>query len=296
MKKILLLLVIFLGACAQKRPTAPPEPLYLFFVPQTTAQWRKEMQKGFESAAKQFNLRWQVIEYSSEANLYSAVAERPAVHEAPITIVFTSKQPIRKVALQLKSSKDTLMTLGADDAEAGRIAHSGEDSNNLTSTLSIRIKQMPKLPKNVLMIMGDVPVKKQIIAAELFSISEKWKRFKSKTVDLREVNPEDLKAADLVIPFGEDAVRYCVSRNVPAMLPVDGSEFTLFLLKNKTVQEVIAPDYFQVGYRAGRLAREYYIQRVLANPIVLMPYKEIVNETVDWYVKKRYDLPPAITE
>ncbi|MBA3727066.1 MAG: hypothetical protein H0W86_11630 [Armatimonadetes bacterium] len=80
------------------------------------------------------------------------------------------------------------------------------------------------------------------------------------------------------------------------MMPVDGSEAALDLVRSDTVPMAFIPNYYQMGLRAARIAREDFVYGAIPNAIISMKYKEVVKETVKWHLEDRYRSAPSVAK
>ncbi len=273
----------------------PEQPIYFFLTPATNLQWKQEINQGFMAGAEQFNMKVMLADYQGDSPdaIRDAVKNLPDAKKAPLCITFMSKQTAKVVSTDFASQHKQLIAVGIDDPNASRLAHSGDDPANLAYKWNIRAKQSMIPPKRVLLVIGSVPLSKDRIIAAFFARSANWTTFELRARELPQLTLEDKHWADSTIAIGEDAVSAC--RDVARLVPVDGSETTLNLLRSRRVAYALVPNYFQIGYRACRLAREQFLQGTIANRAVEMPFKEVVPETVDWYVQRRADLPTVGT-
>ena len=239
-------------------------------------------------------MKFAISEYENESaeGVVSAVAELPGNRSAPVAIVFRDQRIISDTVNKLLDKQVLVVTIGEDDVNSGRIAHSGENSENFGYIWGIRAMQLEPQPRNVLLLIGDAPAHIERLKGALFARSESWARYKLRTRRTAEASDDDFAWADLVAAFGEDAARVAATKG-KRLFVADSSEFSLSLLDNGTALHAIVPDYFQLGYRSFRLAREYFIQGTLANAVVSMPYKEVEKATIGWYKEKRYSIPPV---
>ena len=294
MRQALFCALIVLGGC-NAGMKVPDPPVCEMIIPKSDLQWQREMRNGFIAGAEEFGLEVIIKEYveSSAEAILRVSEEMPDSKDTPICIVFKSPEPIAKVIDALLDKGIYTLTVGEDDSAAPRVGHSGNSTRRLAYLWKIRAYQFDPKPKRVLLLVGDVPVKRDRLTGLIYERSDDWKAFKLRERSVYEVVAEDFEWADLVTPVGEDAARLCVENGVERMLPLDGSDFTLSLIQEGRVPIAIAPNYFQLGFRAARLAREWHIKGGLSRPIVLMRCVEVDADTIEDFKKKRYKLPPV---
>ena len=282
--RVLLVFCLLLIGCSRR---LPEQPTYVLLLPATNLQWKKEIAEGFSSGAEQFNMKIELADYQNDSP--QAVKTLPGSKGAPICTVFISKQTAKEAAAQFAEQNKPLIAIGVDDPNANRLAHVGDEPDNIAYKWNIRAQQSMMPPKKVLLVIGTVPLSKDRIVASFFARSDNWTRFELRTRALHQLSPADKHWAESTVAIGEDAVAAC--SDVVRLVPVDGSEITLTLLRSRRVAYALVPNYFQIGYRAARIAREQFLQGTIANRAVEIPYKEVVPETVDWYLRRRTDLP-----
>lgn len=291
MRVLILFCLLFVG-CSRR---LSEQPTYVLLLPATNLQWKKEIAEGFSAGAQQFNMKIALADYQNDSPQAAndAIKNLPDAKGAPLCIVFMSKQTAKDVAAGLAAQHKPLITVGVDDPNANRLAHCGDDPDNIAYKWNIRAQQSMMPPKKVLLVIGTVPLSGDRIVASFFARSDNWTRFELRTRELHQLSPADKHWSESTVAIGEDAVIAC--RDVLRLVPVDGSETTLTLLRARRVAYALVPNYFQIGYRAARLAREQFLQGTIANRAVEIPYKEVVPETVDWYLQRRTDLPTVGT-
>jgi hypothetical protein len=291
--RFLMVTIIAITACRPEQEI--PNPTYAFVLPKSNYYWANEIKKGFEAVSKQFHLKYEIKEYNPDS-ADSAIEQTLDVKNQLSTaacIVFTNKNIIQNVSKKLSEHNKQMITVGEDDILVKRVGHIGMATTQMAYHWAIRLSQQSPAPQKVLLLIGDVPINKERIIGAIYTRSDKWKKFKLRTRTTQNVTTDDFKWAQLVTPIGQDAVEICVTEKVVDMIPIDGSDYTLGLLRAGACNIIFAPNYFQLGYRAGRIAREYYMQGFLDNPVIELKYDEVDKEYLPYFLKKRYEIPPV---
>ena len=292
-----LILLLSVSGCGKYvEPPKPKTAVFAFLLPKSSLPWREEMQRGFEDGAKQFQLDYVIRDYTNtNANgIIEAAESLPDLHDGNVCIAFTSTAPIKETVRTLRDKGINAITVGEDEVLSGRIAHCGESSTDLAYRISIRLSQMRPPAKRVLAIIGDEPVHRNGIKGSLFARSENWKRFELRArAASQALSAEDLTWADTIVAVGSKAVEIAV-RSTARVIPVDGSEATIRGIRTGRYSFALVPDYYQIGYRCVRISREHFVQGSILNPVLSIPYKEIDKPSLEWFLKKRYELPPVV--
>lgn len=293
MRILIGILIIAITACRPEQEI--PNPTYALIIPKSNYYWANDIKNGFEALAKQFHLKHEIREYdqNSAENAVEQTLDVKNQLSTAACIVFTNKDIIQNVHKKLLENNRQIITVGEDDTLVKRIGHIGMATTQMAYHWSIRLSQQSPVPKKVLLLIGDVPLNKERIIGAIYARSDNWKKFKLRTRTTQDVTTEDFQWAQLVTPVGQDAVELCVDYKVSEMIPIDGSDYTLGLLRAGACDIIFAPNYFQMGYRAGRISREYYMQGFLDNPAIELKYDEVDREYLPYFLKKRFDIPPV---
>ncbi|MGI8923774.1 MAG: hypothetical protein ACR2HJ_06995 [Fimbriimonadales bacterium] len=296
MKLLPLISFVAFAGCGSKS-IVPDEPTYGLVIPKANSEWRREIIAGFQDAADQVGMKISISEYSdnSPKEILAAASNLPPSEGAPICIVFTRKESIKDVAFKLARKGVDVITIGEDDPDTPRIGHCGEASQDLAYLWDIRVRQLRPRPRNALMIFGDVPVNQRRISGSLYEKSRGWRRYRLRMRSVADASQDDIKWADLVTPVGEDALAFMAGTSKP-MIPVDGSAAAIDLVRGDRVPMVFIPNYYQMGLRAARIAREDFVYGTIPNAIISMKYKEVVKETVKWHLEDRYRSAPSVAK
>jgi hypothetical protein len=236
-------------------------------------------------------MHFNVAEYDREdVNSIVKATNSLPISRAPVAIFLTDPEVTKATLYSVAKKRRNVITIGADAAISPRVGHSGDDSRDLAYMWDIRVGQMRHRVRRALIIFGNAPVNQTAITAELYKQSDKWRKYKLRTRRLSDLTEDDLDWADLITPIGEEAVSRCLDVD-KRLLPVDGSETSLGLLRSGRVDLIFAPGYFEVGLRAARIAREFAVYGSIPNRDIATPYKEVVKDTIDWYLKYRHSTP-----
>jgi hypothetical protein len=297
MKRPFLIAFLCVAGCRHSA-TIPQTPTYNLLIPQGREQWKHEIRSGFLACAAQFNMTASITECdgSDALAISSATAKITDSKGAPVCVVFTQDQAVVPVVERLRTKRMLSITIGEDDANSMREGHCGDAPSTMAYLWSVRFAQMNPRPKRVLLLIGDVPLNKAGITSALYKRSANWTVFALRTKNLGEASAEDYEWADLVTPVGEDAVAAALTNTRDkAIFPVDSSQVTLSAVQSGRITNAFAPNYFQMGYRAARIARERFIQGDIVNNSIAIPYREIDKSLLPGYMRSRYDVPAAVS-
>lgn len=289
--------VALVCACGERITTiVPPPPTYSLLLPKSASYWREELQKGFEDGAKQFQLDYVIRDFTEPTanSLLEAAETLPKTNGAPVCIAFPTSEPIRTVVRTLRDDSSRVVSIGEGDALSGRVGHVTEHSDQLAYLVAIRARAIRPAPRRWLLLIGDALVQKTAVKGAFFARSDNWKKYELRVRGVSDApTNETLEWADLIIAIGSDAVQATSKAKAP-VFAVDGSEETLQGVREGKYQFAFVPDYFQMGFRAVRIAREFFVQGSIRTPTLYIPYKEVDKDTLDWFLKRRYDLPPIV--
>ncbi|HET6645207.1 MAG TPA: hypothetical protein VFG65_06890 [Fimbriimonadales bacterium] len=289
MKIAHLLAVALLAGCSGKK--VPPAALYGLVLPKSPSFAKTEILLAYRQVAAKLNMHFNVAEYDREdVNSIVKATNSLPISRAPVAIFLTDPEVTKATLYSVAKKRRNVITIGADAAISPRVGHSGDDSRDLAYMWDIRVGQMRHRVRRALIIFGNAPVNQTAITAELYKQSDKWRKYKLRTRRLSDLTEDDLDWADLITPIGEEAVSRCLDVD-KRLLPVDGSETSLGLLRSGRVDLIFAPGYFEVGLRAARIAREFAVYGSIPNRDIATPYKEVVKDTIDWYLKYRHSTP-----
>ncbi|MCH8275462.1 MAG: hypothetical protein IH851_11805 [Armatimonadetes bacterium] len=267
--------------------------MFGLLLPAGDTQWRREVRSGFQLSAEQFNLNTKVVEYEEPTPeaILRAAEQIEAADRVPLCVVFTRREQVAPALAALRKAGRLVLTIGVDDAGESRAGHVGGSANRLVYFWRIRTSQMTPVPKRVLFVFGDAPAKRERIEGAVYRRSDEWRNFRPRFRELEELTEEDIAWADLVTPFGSDAVQKCRQLGASRILAADGDDSTLDLVQSGEVALTLAPQHFEHGLRALRLARERYLQGGLSRPVLSIEYEEVDAPSIAWYKEHRYDLP-----
>lgn len=267
-----------------------PHPTYALLLPESEAWWAQEIEAGFSAAAEQFFMKTKTLRYANEDpdRIIQRIGD---LGGGPVVVVTLSSDDAERLAASLTARRVRHVLIGPDDLAGSRSAHVTGGAANLAYQWKVRWNQMKPSPRNVLLLLGDVPLGRNDIVSAFYRRSNDWREYRLRVRTLHNLQDEDTDWAEMVIAVGEDAVQQCLTREGRQFVPVDGSETALQAVESGRVERAFVPNYFQFGYRAGRLARDVFLD-VLATPVsVQIPFDEVDAEYLPMYLKKRHSIP-----
>lgn len=293
-----LLLVVGVG-CAKHKVDIPPPANYILALPKTDAVWAEQIKSGFEAGCKQLSMNCKFGVYDSDdpTSIAKSVMAISDSAGAPICIVFENEKVIRETLDQLSLASREAITLGRDDSVGFRIGYVGMDAKVIAKNVATRAKNLRSPARRILYLFGDALVDFKALEAAAFRESDDWNAYQLRTKLMSEVTDEDLGWCDLVVPFGEDALKRATDSGAKMIFPTDPTDASLELVKSGRAPFMVADDYFGIGFRASRIARERFVYGGITNPIVLISPREVDKGSVNWYLDKRFDIPdinPAV--
>ncbi len=284
---------IFTASCGSRNAIIPEtQPVFYLVLPSGTEQWKTEIISGFQQAANQFQMQHQTKTYTKADEINLVVSSIPFQDNVPICLVTPNDELAGTVCETQSKLGRRIITLLCSDGKQPKTAHVGMSPERLVELWNIRAHQLSKTIKKPLFVFGDEPVQTERLVALFFKNSDDWKKYRPTFKELKEVTIEDFQNADFVTTFGHNATQYAIDLLVKNLLPISLDDETLKNLRNGDIKHAIGADYFQVGLRAFRIARDAYLQGFPTQPITMLPYKESDVESVDFYKSRRYKLPP----
>jgi hypothetical protein len=286
------LALIVLG-CDKNETYIPPPPTYFLLIPESHAIWAKHIEKGFLAGCEQLQMECKVSHYkmTTPAALARAAVDLGDPKDAPICIVFQKPSDVSDTCDLLSLEDRQAITIGADDSNAFRLGHVGVDAKKLAAQVAARAAGMKPKATRLLYLFGDALIDFKAAEAAAFRESAEWSRYRLRTKLLSEVTEEDFQWADLVIAFGEDALSKAAKSASERIVPVDPSDAALDRLNSGRAPIIIGANYFDIGFRASRIAREQFLNGRIARPILPIAPKEVDKESLDWYLEKRFEIP-----
>lgn len=293
MRFILLFLLFVCIACNDRKPDVPPPATYILVVPKTDAVWAKHIQQGFDAGCKQLNMDCKFGVYEGEdptaiSKYAMGVADSKG---APVSIVFNNKEIISRTLDLMSVENRKGITIGRDDSVSFRAGHVGMDAKKMAGIIATRAKTLEPAAKRILYLIGDALIDRQALEASAFRESNNWQAYKLRTKLMSEITDADFAWCDLVVPFGEDALAKAVTSSATRIFPTDPVDQSIELIKSGRAPFMIAENYFDVGFRASRIAREQFVYKAITDPILPIAPREVDKESIDWYLKKRFDIP-----
>ena len=182
--------------------------------------------------------------------------------------------------------------MGADDSTAYRIGHVGPDAKRLAAMVATRSQSLDPPARRILYVVGTTPVDSRMLDAAAFRESDEWSKYRPRVKPLSDVTDQDFQWCDLVVPIGEDAQAKAVASAVTRIFPNEPTDASIDLLKSGRAPFVIANNYFDIGLRASRIAREEAVYRSIANPILPISPKEVDKDSLKLYLETRFKVPP----
>jgi hypothetical protein len=294
MKRLLIapLALLVLG-CDKNETYIPPPPTYFLLLPESRAIWASHIEQGFLAGCEQLQMECRVSHYSDAtpkalADLAIGLGDPK---DAPLCIVFQKPDGVAETLDLLSLEQRKAITVGVDVATAFRLGHVGVDAKKLAALVAARAAGLEPRATKLLYLFGGAPIDFKAVEAAAFRESDNWSRYRLRTKLLSEVTDEDFAWADVVIPFGEDALARAEKSSV-RIIPVDPSDKAIELLKSGRAPIIIGVNYFDIGFRASRIAREQFLNGRIARPILPIAPKEVDTESLSWYLDKRFEIPP----
>ncbi|GIV01534.1 MAG: hypothetical protein KatS3mg015_0364 [Fimbriimonadales bacterium] len=283
-------LVAILAACGKSSDVELPT--YVLLLPESDAEWAQEIEQGFRAGAEQFFMEFKVIRYRLDAEPGDIVESAVRAGAGPIVAVAPNSELAHTIPLACSRRKLPIVLIGHEDPAGARNALITSAATNLAYMWKIRWRQLSPPPKNVLLLFGDSPLDRDELISAFYQRSNEWRDYKLRVRDLGSATAEDFEWATAVVPVGEDATKSALERPPSvAVLPLDGSRASLQALQSGRVPILFAPRYFQLGYRAARVARDVFLRVRTTSVTVRVPFEEVDAEYLPVYEKKRYEIP-----
>jgi hypothetical protein len=284
--------------CGNNRTYIPPPPRYVFALPAKQSVWLDHVQRGFIAGCEQLQMECISVKYANgnADAIVKAVLDQGDAKGAPATIVFEDAALIKPVtdALSLKSKQAILV--GLDDSAAHRLGHVGPDAKRLAALVAIRSQVLEPRATRILYVLGDTPTDPKMLEASAFRESDGWRKYRPRVKSSADVTDADFAWCDLVVPLGEDAQAKAIASSARRIIPTEPTEASLSLLKSGRAKYVIAQNYFDIGLRASRIAREQAVYKSIGNPILPISPKEVDASSVELYLETRFKVPAIIRE
>lgn len=285
-----------LTGCSSFYPTAqvPDKPVFPLFLPEGDSQWLQEIANGFQQSARQFGAESIIIRYSApEPEEILKAGEGRAQSGVPWCIVFKRKAQVAPVVSALSERGIGVITIGADDPATNRVGHVGDNTQRWTHLWRVRVRQTFPQARKFLFLFGDFPIKEERLVGEILARSNQSTAFEARFADLGTLKDEDVEWCEVIVAVGRDAVHFSEKATSRPLFPVDVDDRTLKNVEDKKTRFMLAPKTFEFGVRAFRLAREYFLHRVLENPIITLEPYEVDATYAEEYKYRRYKLPPT---
>ena len=298
MRWLLLIGIVAMVGCAKQGTYIPPPPRYVFVLPDKQSAWLQHAEQGFMAGCEQLQMECVTAKYSAATTeaIVQAVLDHGDTKGAPATIAFDDPALIKPVtdALSLKSRQ--VILVGHDDSGAHRRCHVGPDAKRLAALVAVRSQSLEPPATRILYVLGSAPVDANMLEASAFRESAGWSKYRPRVKKLADVTDEDFAWCDLVVPIGEDAQAKVTASSAKRIFPTEPTEASISLLKSGRAQHVIANNYFDIGLRASRIAREQAVYKTISNPILPIAPKEVDSQSVELYLETRFKVPPIIRE
>jgi hypothetical protein len=211
--------------------------------------------------------------------------------KAAICIAFESPELIKETLDLLSLENRVVITVGTDDSSAYRVGHVGADAKKLAAQVAIRSQALDPPAKRILYLLGNSPIDREMLEASAFRESDQWQKYRPRTKAVGDVTDEDFDWCDLVVAVGEDALDKAIASSVERIIPTDPAQKALDLLKPGRAPTVITNNYFDIGLRASRIARERFIVGSIQTPILSIPPKEVDSQSMQYYLDTRFRVP-----
>ena len=298
MRWLLLIGIVAAVGCGKQGTYIPPPPRYVIVLPDKQSVWIEHAEHGFMAGCEQLQMECVAAKYSAGTTeaIVQAVLDLGDTKGAPATIAFEDPKLIKPVtdALSLKSRQ--VILVGHDDSGAHRRGYVGPDAKRLAALVAIRSQTLEPPATRILYILGSAPLDPNMLEASAFRESAAWRKYRPRVKKLADVTDADFAWCDLVVPIGEDAQARATASSVKRIIPTEPTEASISLLKSGKAQYVIANNYFDIGLRASRLAREQAVYKSIADPILPIAPKEVDSQSVKLYLETRFKVPPIIRE
>ena len=282
--------------CAQNDTYIPPPAAYFLLMPESKSVWAKHIEQGFLAGCDQLEMECKVSRYASAEpkSIVKAALDMGDTKGGPICIVFEKPDPIMQTLDLLSVENRSVITVGADDSNAYRMGHVGPDAKMLASRVAARAQRLNPPARKILYLFSSSPVDLKMLEAGAFRESNKWENYRLRTKTLEEVTAADYAWCDLVVPVGEEALARAIASPAKRIVPTDPTDEALALLKTDRCNIVITNNYFDVGLRASRIAREQFVYGRIEKPILPIAPKEVDVESVKWYMDTRFSVPKVV--
>jgi hypothetical protein len=210
---------------------------------------------------------------------------------APVCIVFDDSEIISRTLDLMSVENRMAITVGIDDSVSYRAGHVGMDAKKMARLIATRAKTLQPSARRILYLFGDALVDFKGLEAAAFRESNDWEAYRLRTKLMSEVTDADFEWCDLVVPFGEDALKRAIASSATRIFPTDPVDASIELLKSGRAPFMISENYFDIGFRTSRIAREQFVYKGITNPILPISPREVDKGSIDWYLKKRFDIP-----
>jgi len=286
---LLFLVVAFAAACG--RSGNVQLPTYVLLLPEGQTEWAAEVEQGFDAAAKQFFMDANVVRFRLDQEPAQVVEAAVRAGAGPIIAVAPNRELAHTISLACSQRKLPVVLIGHEDPAGARNALVTSAAANLAYSWKVRWKQIEPPPKTVLLLFGSSPLDRDELVSAFFQRSNDWKDYKLRVRDLTDVKDEDFQWAAAVVPVGEDATRSALARSSGAVIPLDASQASLLALRRGQIRYLFAPNYFQLGYRGARVARDVFLGVHRTSVTIRVPAEEVDAEYLPMYERKRYEVP-----
>jgi hypothetical protein len=288
--------VLLLYGCDKNETYIPPPPSYFLLLPQSKSTWSDHIEKGFLAGCEQLQMECKAQRYGKNdaESISQAVLDMGDPKDAPVCIAFDEQDAIKKTMDLLSLKGRTAITVGVDDSNAFRAGHVGADVKKLATQIANRSQALSPEANRILFTFGSSPIDQKMLEASVFRESDRWQKYRPRNKSLADVTAEDYTWCDLVVPVGEDALKKAVESSASRIIPTDPTDGALALLKSGRSPIVVANNYFDIGVRASRIAREHFVYGRISKAILPIPPKEIDVSSLPNYLENRFK-PPALT-
>jgi len=289
----LLLLLILAAGCSNQKIDVPPPANYILVIPKTNSVWAEHIRRGFEAGCKQLNMNCTFGAYEGDDPVVIAKTAMGLADSegAPISMVFSKQELIAPTLDKMSVENRMAIAVGMDNSVAFRAGYVGMDAKKMANLIASRAKGLNPPAKRILYLMGDGLIDFQALQAAAFRESNDWAAYRLRTKHMSEVSDEDFEWSDLVVPFGEDALAKSIASSTRRIFPTDPVDASIELIKSGRAPFMIAENYFDVGFRASRIAREQFVYKAITDPIILVSPREVDKDSIDWYLKQRFVIP-----
>lgn len=290
-----LLVALVLGACGGSEYVA--RPTFTLVLPDGEEQWKRDMAAGFQKTLAAYGYDSKVIRYDSFSpnSIREAATKAPRSKRAPVCIVFTRREQVAPVVEDLTKEKFDVITVGVDDSTVRRVAHVGISAERTVYLWKIRVSQMGRVPKRVLLVFGSEPAKIERIVGSFFARSNQGREFTTRHKDVINITTSDIEWAEMVVPFGEDSFLRVKDLGARNIFPISGADTILDAIERGEIERAITDDPFQVGLRTAQKARDFHLE-ALRLPVNNLEPGEADREYLRRYRDKRYELPWTVPQ